>query len=71
MSLPHLARTLNEARTDADLTIGELAARAGISTRQLNRYLAGSVPPLDVATRLARILDLSLNELVDSGTPAA
>lgn len=55
---------LREAREKEGLSLKELQARVGISLSALNNYVAGkTVPPLDVAVRLAKELHVSLDWL--------
>jgi len=55
---------LKEAREKEGLSLKELQARVGISLSALNNYVAGkTVPPLDVAVRLAKELHVSLDWL--------
>ena len=58
------AQRLKEAREKEGLSLKELQARVGISLSALNNYVAGkTVPPLDVAVRLAKELHVSLDWL--------
>jgi transcriptional regulator with XRE-family HTH domain len=60
------------ARMMLELTIGELAERVEISPRQMSRYEHGlSVPPIDVAQRIARALGRSVEELFPPAEEAA
>lgn len=55
---------LKEAREKEGLSLKELQARVGISLSALNNYVAGkTIPPLDVAARLAKELHVSLDWL--------
>ena len=55
---------LKEAREKEGLSLKELQARVGISLSALNNYVAGrTVPPLDVAVKLAKELHVSLDWL--------
>ena len=55
---------LKEAREKEGLSLKEMQARVGISLSALNNYVAGkTVPPLDVAARMAKELHVSLDWL--------
>lgn len=49
-----------------DIKVKELAERTGISQRTLEGYLGarGSIPPADVAVKIARVLHVSVEYLV-------
>lgn len=54
-----------------DLNIGlvRLAERAGITRSTLWRYRGGMVPSLEIAERIAEVLELSLDEIKAKGNP--
>ena len=55
---------LKEAREKEGLSLKELQSRVGISLSALNNYVAGkTIPPLDVAVKLAKELHVSLDWL--------
>lgn len=49
-----------------DIKVKELAAKAEISPRTLEGYLSarGSIPPADVAVKIAKVLNVSVEYLV-------
>ena len=55
------------------LTVKELAARTGIIKGSLDNYLGAraSIPPADVAVRIAQALNVSVEYLVTGQEPAA
>jgi transcriptional regulator with XRE-family HTH domain len=62
---------LTMLRESHKLSITQLANRMGIDYMQVSRYEKGlSLPSLDTASRIAHVLQLSLDELV-TGTKAA
>jgi transcriptional regulator with XRE-family HTH domain len=61
---------LTQYRQRARLSITELANRAGIDYMQVSRYEKGQTfPSLDSAIRLARVLQVSLDELFTATGP--
>jgi transcriptional regulator with XRE-family HTH domain len=54
-----------------DLIVKQLAARAGVNIHTLNHYLSGkkSMPPADVAVRIAAALGVSVEYLVTGRNP--
>jgi transcriptional regulator with XRE-family HTH domain len=61
---------LTRYRERQKLSITQLASRIGIDYMQISRYERGqSLPSLDTAMRLAKVLEVSLDELV-TGTGA-
>ncbi len=52
-----------------NMTLRKLAAQVGVSPGTLSKYGRGTTPGLDVAVRIARVLGLSLDELVWNETP--
>lgn|GEM_PF-4796274 len=61
---------LRDRRLALQMSQADLAAAVGIDKRQIKRYEAGeSQPALDVARRIARTLQISLDEL--AGDPPA
>lgn len=74
MDINLFTQRLKEAREKEGLSLKELQARVGISLSALNNYVAGrTLPPLDVAARLAAELHVSLDWLsgLDNSTPDA
>jgi transcriptional regulator with XRE-family HTH domain len=66
---PHFGEVMRRLRQEAGLSQGELAAAAGIHSRQIHRYESGDQQPaLDVAHRLALALGVTLDEL--AGVPS-
>jgi transcriptional regulator with XRE-family HTH domain len=56
------------AMGDADIPMTRLAVKAGISYNQLNKYLAcESTPRVTIVINLAKVLGVSVEELVDFG----
>ena len=61
---------LRQARTDAELSLKELAGQVGISARRLRAFELGERPvPLPLLEGLTRALGLSLDELLDQQGP--
>lgn len=62
--------TLRSELDFQDIKVKELAVRTGISQRTLEGYLGarGSIPPADVAVKIARVLNVSVEYLV-TGEP--
>jgi transcriptional regulator with XRE-family HTH domain len=59
-----LAEILKRRRTELGMSQAELAAKAGVDTRQIRRYEAGEQQPvLKVAAALADALKISMSEL--------
>ena len=54
-----------------DIKVKELSVRSGISKRTIEGYLSarGSIPPADVAFKIAQVLNVSVEYLV-TGNPA-
>lgn len=64
MDINLFTQRLKEAREKEGLSLKDLQARVGISLSALNNYVAGrTLPPLDVAARLAEELHVSLDWL--------
>lgn len=59
-------QTLRSEMEFQDVRVKELAARTGISQRTLEGYLStrGSIPPADVAVKIADALNVSVEYLV-------
>ena len=62
---------LTQYRERLQLSITQLADRLGVDYMQISRYEKGkSLPSLDTAIRLARLFEVSLDELAgESGPP--
>ena len=59
------AENLKKYRTQKDISQEELAKKAGVHSTHLSRYERGlSMPSLEVAYKMAKALDLSIDELV-------
>lgn len=58
--------TLRSELDFQDIKVKELAVQTGISQRTLEGYLGarGSMPPADVAVKIARVLNVSVEYLV-------
>lgn len=56
---------LARIRADLDLTQAELASKAGVSVRTIARIEAGFEPSLRIASKVARSIGKSLDELFD------
>ncbi|MDE7392621.1 MAG: helix-turn-helix domain-containing protein [Treponemataceae bacterium] len=58
--------TLRSELDFQDIKVKELAVKTGISQRTLEGYLGarGSIPPADVAVRIAQVLNVSVEYLV-------
>ena len=55
---------INEARKKKRITIKELANMCGVSASTMNRFLSGSsFPTVDIAARMAKALDVSLDKV--------
>ena len=59
--------TLRSELEFQDIKVKELSLRAGISSRTLEGYLSsrGSIPPADVAVKIAKVLGVSVEYLVE------
>jgi transcriptional regulator with XRE-family HTH domain len=65
-----VGRRVGELRRDAGLSQSQLAGRAGVPFRSLQNYEQGHrALPLEAATKLARALDISIDELVGIAAP--
>lgn len=64
-------QTLRSEMDFQDIRVKELAARTGISQRTLEGYLSsrGSIPPADVAVKIASALNVSVEYLVTGKAP--
>lgn len=66
--------TLRSELDFQDIKVKELAVKTGISQRTLEGYLGarGSIPPADIAVKIAQVLHVSVEYLVtgDSGQNA-
>jgi transcriptional regulator with XRE-family HTH domain len=61
---------LREVRIDRSLSMKQLAARSGVSLTALGRYERGrSVPGLDVALALSKVLDVLVDYLATGEGP--
>lgn len=73
--LMSFGKNLARFRKEKDLTQEDLVKRSGVAISQIRRYEAdNSSPTLDVVTRLAKSLGVSIDELVfdkDRGIPAS
>ena len=58
------AKAVSEARKNKRITIKELADICGVSVAAINRYMAGkSYPTLEIAVRMAKAVDVSLDKI--------
>lgn len=58
------SEAINEARRKKRITIKQLSDMCGVSVSTMNRCLAGlSIPTLDIAVRMAKAVDLSLDKV--------
>ena len=59
-------QTLRDEMDYKDIRVKELSLRTGISQRTLESYLnaRGSIPPADVAVKIAKALNVSVEYLV-------
>ena len=70
MELREFGVRLRQYRERLQLSITQLANRAGVDYMQVSRYEKGqSAPSLDTAIRLAKIFQVSLDELVTGSGP--
>lgn len=70
MPTNHLAENLRRLRRAADLTLDQLAARAGVSRAMISKVERGaSDPTATVLGKLAAGLDVSLSQLLGDPTP--
>lgn len=61
---------LTQYRRRQRLSITELATKGGVDYMQISRYEKGqTLPSLDSAIRLARVLQVSLDELLTGSNP--
>jgi transcriptional regulator with XRE-family HTH domain len=69
MGAVEMADVLRRRRTELGMSQADLAAAAGVDTRQIRRYEAGEQQPvLSVAVAIANALEISVGEL--AGIPA-
>ena len=62
---------IRDNRKKAGLTQEELAAKAKISTMSLRRYEKNErQPAIDVAARIAKVIGISVDDLIDQPEPA-
>jgi transcriptional regulator with XRE-family HTH domain len=64
-SSTNFAVALATAIRDSGLSKRAFGQRVGITHTSINRYLTGGMPALDEATKLARFLGVTLDELVN------
>ena len=58
------SKVVSEARKNKRITIKELADICGVSASAINRYMAGkSLPTLEIAVRMAKAVDVSLDKI--------
>ena len=58
------AKAVSEARKNKKIPIKELADICGVSVAAIDRYIAGkSYPTLDIAVRMAKAVDVSLDKI--------
>ena len=70
MDAHELGVRLTQYRQRARLSITELANRSGVDYMQVSRYEKGkTLPSLDTAVRLGRVLQVSLDELLIGSNP--
>lgn len=70
MKMREFGVRLTQFRERARLSITQLANRSGIDYMQISRYERGqTLPSLDTAIRIARVLNVSLDELVTGSEP--
>ena len=64
-------KTLRSELSFQDMKVKELAARTGVPLRTLESYLSAraSIPPADVAVKIARALNVSVEYLVTGLSP--
>jgi transcriptional regulator with XRE-family HTH domain len=62
---------MKQVRERLKITVATMAEAAGVSPRQINRYESGDQDPtLDVASRIARRLGLTIDELAGYAPPS-
>ena len=70
MDAHELGVRLTQYRQRMRLSITEFANRTGVDYMQISRYEKGkTLPSLDTAIRLARVLQVSLDELLTGSNP--
>ena len=70
MKLPEFGVRLTQYRERMNLSMSQLASRAGVDYMQVYRYEKGqSAPSLDTAIRMAKVLRVSLDELATGTEP--
>jgi transcriptional regulator with XRE-family HTH domain len=70
MDLREFGVRISQIRKRQKLSITQLAAKMGIDYMSVSRYEKGQhLPSLETAMRLARVLDVSLHELVGTEPP--
>lgn len=59
-------KTLRAELDYQDIKVKELSARTGISSRTIEGYLnaRGSIPPADIAVKIAQVLNVSVEYLI-------
>jgi transcriptional regulator with XRE-family HTH domain len=64
------SKTLRAAMVDRNLTAKELAKRAKVAATSLSLYLSGKrLPSLEIASRIANALEVSLDKLATGSPP--
>ena len=72
MDARELGVRLTQYRQRQRLSITELANQSGVDYMQISRYEKGrTLPSLDTAIRLSRVLQVSLDELLTGTNPPA
>jgi transcriptional regulator with XRE-family HTH domain len=70
MDARELGMRLTQYRQRQRLSITEVANQCGVDYMQISRYEKGkTLPSLDTAIRLARVLQVSLDELLTGNNP--
>lgn len=60
-----VGRAVHRARNAADLTLGELSARSGVPLQTISKVEGGDAPPpLHVLVAIAKVLGVTLNDIV-------
>jgi len=64
MTMEKFAAAMREARARKKMSQKELSEKSGVATSTISSYEnGGKVPPLDIAAKLARVLEISIDEI--------
>ena len=67
--MERFANAMREARARKKMSQKELSGKSGVATSTISSYESGGkIPPLDIAVKIARALDVSLDALFELPT---